>query len=501
MARKPRKASSASENGPKVRVRMYRQGLGDCFLITFDVGGNERHMLIDCGTLGATTTGVSLKSVVADIMSTTKRGTSSHLDLVVATHEHWDHVKAFHTESGALKGVTVDNVWLAWTENPKDDLAKGIKKYARDLGRAVAAAARAAPERSAVGASSRGMLEFYGGLGALGASDFSESVNSGMEFVRSGMGATTTYHKPGEAPMEPAFIPGFRFYVLGPPYDETKLANMGEAGTSGLYGVAAGLRGAVRRAPGAAPATPAEAPLDEAEMPFDARMRAPVTRGPERWYPSYFLPSERWRNVDDDWLGVVSDLALQLDDMTNNTSFALAIERIADGRVLLFPADAQLGNWLSWHDPGMRWRVKDAAGNAKDVTASNLLERTVFYKVGHHASHNATARERGLELMTRQDELTAFIPVDRAVALSRHPKNSWKMPARPLYKRLLERCQGRVVRSDLGWADDAANAKSRETEAELRDLASQAQWTAWKASQQSASHVKVGPHFIDYLLA
>ena len=301
--------------------------------------------------------------------------------------------------------------------------------------------------------------------------------------------------------MEPAFIPGFRFYVLGPPYDETKLANMGEAGTSGLYGVAAGLRGAVRRAPGAAPATPAEAPLDEAEMPFDARMRAPVTRGPERWYPSYFLPSERWRNVDDDWLGVVSDLALQLDDMTNNTSFALAIERIADGRVLLFPADAQLGNWLSWHDPGMRWRVKDAAGNAKDVTASNLLERTVFYKVGHHASHNATARERGLELMTRQDELTAFIPVDRAVALSRHPKNSWKMPARPLYKRLLERCQGRVVRSDLGWADDAANAKSRETEAELRDLASQAQWTAWKASQQSASHVKVGPHFIDYLLA
>jgi hypothetical protein len=31
-----------------------------------------------------------------------------------------------------------------------------------------------------------------------------------------------------------------------------------------------------------------------------------------------------------------ADLALQLDSMTNNTSLALAIERISDGKVLLF---------------------------------------------------------------------------------------------------------------------------------------------------------------------
>ena len=43
---------------------MYRQGLGDCFLVTFDVGGDEKHMLIDCGTLGATTTGVRIAKVV-----------------------------------------------------------------------------------------------------------------------------------------------------------------------------------------------------------------------------------------------------------------------------------------------------------------------------------------------------------------------------------------------------------------------------------------------------
>jgi hypothetical protein len=51
-------AAASSTGLSSVRVRMFRQGLGDSFLITFDVGGDERHILIDCGTLGATTSGV-----------------------------------------------------------------------------------------------------------------------------------------------------------------------------------------------------------------------------------------------------------------------------------------------------------------------------------------------------------------------------------------------------------------------------------------------------------
>ena len=50
-----------------VRARMYRHGLGDCFLLTFGDGAGSRHVLIDCGTLGATTTGVKMKDVVAHI--------------------------------------------------------------------------------------------------------------------------------------------------------------------------------------------------------------------------------------------------------------------------------------------------------------------------------------------------------------------------------------------------------------------------------------------------
>ena len=34
-----------------VRVRMYRQGLGDCFLLTFPGRQRESHVLIDFGVL------------------------------------------------------------------------------------------------------------------------------------------------------------------------------------------------------------------------------------------------------------------------------------------------------------------------------------------------------------------------------------------------------------------------------------------------------------------
>jgi len=48
------------------------------------------------------------------------------------------------------------------------------------------------------------------------------------------------------------------------------------------------------------------------------------------------------------------------------------------------------------------------------VTGPDLLARTVFYKVGHHGSHNATLRQQGLEQMKRLK--TAVIPVDEVVA-------------------------------------------------------------------------------------
>ena len=145
-------------------------------------------------------------------------------------------------------------------------------------------------------------------------------------------------------------------------------------------------------------------------------------------------------------LGVADDLALALQSATNNTSLVLAIEFVG-GDVLLFAGDAQVGNWLSWQD--LKW---------PDMTGPDLLARMVFYKVGHHGSHNATLREKGLEMMTKLR--IAVIPVDQKVAI----KMRWgAMPLESLVAALsnvrygskaalskqTERNNGQTLRTDI----------------------------------------------------
>jgi hypothetical protein len=312
--------------------------------------------------------------------------------------------------------------------------------------------------------------------------------------------------------------------VLGPPRNEAALNDLGEHGSAELYGIAAGLGAGARLRVGAenpqprgpAVSTLADSANLETTVPFDSRFQHPresplIQRLLQK---TYFAAEDAWRSVDEDWLHVATDLALQLDSSTNNSSLALAFERISDGKVLLFPGDAQQGNWLSWFAPAMKWTVPASgtvpsavshattgpSATGHSVTAADLLERTVFYKVGHHASHNATAKSQGLEQMKQQRELTAFIPVDRAVALTRNPKGSWKMPARPLYRRLLEQCNGRVVRSDVGWADESTLAVNKPVEQEFDGLATAAEWTTWKKAQRAATHVQITRLFAEFIL-
>jgi hypothetical protein len=167
----------------------------------------------------------------------------------------------------------------------------------------------------------------------------------------------------------------------------------------------------------------------------------------------YYDKQNDWRKIATDWLQNAGTLALNLDSYTNNTSLVIAIQFESSGKVLLFAADAQIGNWISWTAPEkeggiipkMQW--SDASGNKK-ITAADLLEKTVFYKVGHHASHNATAKKHGLELMTNS-ELAAMIPVDEEVA-KKQGKKGWKMPAAELYEQLQQKTKGRIIRLDKG---------------------------------------------------
>jgi hypothetical protein len=185
--------------------------------------------------------------------------------------------------------------------------------------------------------------------------------------------------------------------------------------------------------------------------------------------------NQDWRRIDTDWLSSVSQLALDLDDHVNNTSLVLAFE-LGDGDdapVLLFPGDAQVGNWLSWHQLQAPRALGDGSGGRGDqrtVTAADLLKRTVLYKVGHHASHNATLKALGLKLMSRQARLTALVPVDYREAHKAKGGNEdgWDMPYGKLLQDLISRTHGRVILADEGFLPARDNAP-KYWKRELRD--------------------------------
>jgi hypothetical protein len=458
---KPARAAS----GPRLRVRMYRQGLGDCFLISL-LGRADRdfHLMIDCGViLGTPDAAARLRAVIGDII----RETGGQVDVLAVTHEHYDHVAGFvlaqdlfatpeEAPSEPSTKLATGEVWFAWTEDP--DNADATRLRTQRAARVTALAALAArvsamapPARAATGvldadgASLPGVFTALRFLGVAGDGSGQGATAQAMQNAKAlAPRDKVAYRKPGEV-VTLAQAPGVRIFILGPPSTEAALRRTDSA-TEVYHLDSTHLEDSVRIAAGSgggpwddfAPFDPAwsrrlSAISDASEAgPLAAFLR-------ERYYgPKDASPATdlSWRRIDADWLSNADELALALDNSTNNTSLAFAIELTGSGDVLLFPADAQVGNLLSWQD--VRWP------DAPDITADDLLRRTVFYKVGHHGSHNATLKAKELERMPAAG-LTAFIPVDQAMAM----KKGWaQMPLPALLDALRARCGERVVRID-----------------------------------------------------
>jgi hypothetical protein len=239
-----------------------------------------------------------------------------------------------------------------------------------------------------------------------------------------------------------------RAYVLGPPSDLAMLGLTDSASDTYGFGMDAGwaAAGALQAAlDGLSPDLDPTAPFDASEGVALSSLASSGGELEDFIQAHYRAPAldqdhsdQSWRRIDNDWLGAAAQLALQLDDRTNNTSLVLAIEVLATKEVMLFAADAQIGNWRSW--PSVKFQA-----DGKSVSAAELLARTVFYKVGHHGSANATRRQDGLEAMTSPD-FFAFIPTDEVMA----KKVGWgAIPASGVVDRLQQKAgPGGVVRSD-----------------------------------------------------
>jgi len=418
-----------------VRVRMYRHGLGDCFLLRFPGPAKKTvNVLIDCGiVLGARPIPDQdppvdrLRAAVKDLLAEC----GNHIHLLIVTHEHWDHVSGF-AQARDLFGshdVKIDQLWVAWTEDPDDKQAEEIREERRQRMNALRAAlAMRTPTPGAAPSPLESLQGFFGNLGAKDSEQTAEAFNWIKDRVKD-----KQYLRPGGKREVPG-AKGVQAYVLGPPLDP-KLMRKSKPSQSRdeIY-----LTPDVNRL--AEELLAAGNSLDDTTTlrgPFDDTFGlSPEAAAVHPFFRERygFTPEagEPWRRIDNDWLALADRLALQLDSNTNNTSLVLAFE-LPSGDVLLFPGDAQIGNWLSWHT--VKWE-------GEDTKAADLLRRVVLYKVSHHGSENATLSDQGMDMMP--DGLAALLPVNEVQA---HAKRWNDMP----YDRLLaalERKKGKLMRLD-----------------------------------------------------
>jgi glyoxylase-like metal-dependent hydrolase (beta-lactamase superfamily II) len=157
-------AAVTPASGYRAKVRMYRQGLGDCFLISLprtDGGNRPFYVMIDCGVVLGTS---DPRTIMTQVMDNIVAVTGGEIDLLIATHEHWDHLSGFVQAKESFDKLTVRQVWLAWAENPDDQLTQKLKK---EKGQALAALRMGLSQMQLAGDSDgatelNGILEFFG---------------------------------------------------------------------------------------------------------------------------------------------------------------------------------------------------------------------------------------------------------------------------------------------------------------------------------------------------
>jgi beta-lactamase superfamily II metal-dependent hydrolase len=340
------------------RISAYNVGFGDSFLLDLpSPSGRRVKVLIDCGSVSFADSGQSSELVVERILRDISNAEGlPHLDVVVATHRHRDHISGFASE--AWRRVSVGEVWQPWTEAPHDPDAARLRMAQAELADALVSSEH---RLAAVPGLDERVVELVIAMG------FNASGNhAAIQTLRDGFAGRPRreYLAREPTPRASDAMGGLLVHVLGPSRDVDVIRRMTPpSGQSYLALLPEAQQGA----------------RDEDDRPFP--WLAPMT-----WeqYGSAELNDGAIRKIDHGGakgqlrklVGLDSLLtAAGLDHAVNNTSLMLAFE-VGD-HVLLFPGDAQWGTWQTCMEED--W-------------SAEIVRRATFYKVGHHGSHNATPR-------------------------------------------------------------------------------------------------------------
>lgn len=361
----------ADPAGPsRLTIFSYQVGFGDCFLLRFDYdGAAARHILIDFGTTGLPE--AVEKDHLVKIATDIKETCGGHLEAIVATHRHADHISGFATKDDGsgpgdiIASMSVNCVLQPWTEAP-DASIDGLSLGVADNATAMRTQLRSLQAMHAVSSqlvsmldseslrrvplAIRQQLDFVGRDNLKNASAVENLINIGEKGS-----AVYAYH--GSNAGLDALLPGVTTHVLGPP-------TLAQTQT---------IRKQRARHP------------DEFWNMALLGMQQDAELGEEtgRLFPNHpiarrsRLPREtRWiaERIDEARGTQLLSLVRALDSQMNNTSLILLFE--AGGKSFLFPGDAQWENW-------------EYALNSDYAVK---LAKVDLYKLGHHGSTNATPK-------------------------------------------------------------------------------------------------------------
>jgi len=389
--------TNKSKNG-ELRIRMYRVGFGDFFLMTVPTEQGPQHILIDCGvTPGKTKKGDigTIKAAVAHMAEETQK----KLALIIVTHRHQDHIIGFSRAAEIFNDFEVGALWMSFWETEYDPNEKKEKKkslaaefqdeltaLAMNMQSRLALAGKDDPETDEILAMLQNATGFdHTEFAAKGSAASATTPGKGggtnaksLEFLKSGLGLEPQYYVKGDKPKLPKVLKdaGLTAQILGPPpadaVDFMKLMDL-KKGVGQYLGEA-----------DAGSATTFD--------PFGTSWYAQASDYPPSAFreltreskdaPSAFMEAA----IQAAQPNLLFTAAKTLDNFLNNQS--LVVFFTFEGKRLLFAGDAQGGNWEYWMYGGTPEKAPSV--DKIDKNSVSILSHLDFYKVGHHGSTNAT---------------------------------------------------------------------------------------------------------------
>lgn len=374
-AKKGRPAGGDKAEGV-LRVRMYRIGFGDFFLLTVPTKAEPQHILIDCG-VHAGNIG-TMDACIQDLIKETDR----KLALVIATHYHADHISGFASNFDDFAQFEVGAVWMSNRLNPANDEAANLLLQIKSVANQLRMGLRLRlglgdgeePGEKTDLTQAQALYMAENALGIqLGAKEREGGNEKALRLLTKGFKnrPPVYYYQAGDEPVLPDVLEGaLTAELLGPaPLDSGGMFS-GKENSTEQYLAAAGEEGV---------------PETERLEPFEAKWMsvADASAYPREAFSRYKSHKKMEEILHAAQPDVMLAMAEAVDGTLNNQS--LVIMFTCQGKKLLFVGDAQWGNWSYWlygkkvsgEDPGI------------SKTAKEILGSIDFYKVGHHGSNNA----------------------------------------------------------------------------------------------------------------